>query len=242
MTDIANKTISQIVSDHYQTARVFEKYRLDFCCKGKRPLVAACEEMKIPVEPILRDLYECLSIEEQQPLFLDMSLEELTSYIVRVHHTYVKLSAIPISNYLLKVAGKHGDRFPYMKEVYGLFVQLINDLHHHIHDEEVCLFPAIRSLEQGIAAKTPGPLSIDRMKQEHEDAGNITMKIRQLTNDYTPPAQACTTFILTLESLKAFEEDLHKHVHLENNILFPRVASLLSTLDPLPVKDYAKIN
>jgi regulator of cell morphogenesis and NO signaling len=241
MTDISNKTISQIVTDHYQTARVFEKYRLDFCCKGKRRLVAACEEMNIPVEPILDDLYECLSTQEEQPLFVDMSLAELTAYIVRVHHTYVKFNAIPITNYLLKVAGKHGDRFPYMKEVYQLFVQLVNELHDHMVDEEVSVFPAIRSLEQGGTITTPATSPLERLKEEHDKAGYIMMKIRTLTNDYTPPAQACTTFILTLESLKAFEEDLHKHVHLENNILFPRTASLFSTLDSLQRTDRCTI-
>jgi len=231
MVDLSNKTLSQIVTDHYQTARVFEKYRLDFCCQGKRSLTVACNEKQIPVEDVLTDLYNALSTESGNSEFDKMSLQELVGYIVRVHHTYVKLNAPQISNYILRVATKHGDRFPYMVEVYQLFAELIEELHDHMAKEETQLFPRITLLELNASQNGNTPIlnaPIELMKQEHEQAGVLLSKIRKLTSDYTAPDQACTTFKLTLESLQAFEEDLHKHVHLENNILFPKTLQLFS--------------
>src|SRR5690242_12777850 len=112
MYNLSNKTLSQIVTDHYQAARVFEKYQLDFCCKGKRSLQSACSEFNLPIEDILNELSELLSKHNEELQFNQMSIAELTGYIVRVHHTYVKLNAPMIANYLLKVATKHGARFP----------------------------------------------------------------------------------------------------------------------------------
>jgi regulator of cell morphogenesis and NO signaling len=148
-----------------------------------------------------------------------------------VHHTYVKLNAPLVGNYILKVATKHGDRFPYMVEVYQLYAELIEELHEHMAKEETQLFPRITLLALNASQNGNTPIinaPIEIMKQEHEQAGMLMAKIRSLTNDYTPPEQACTTFKLTLESLKAFEEDLHKHVHLENNILFPKTLQLFA--------------
>ncbi len=233
MVELSNKTLSQIVTDHYQTARVFEKYRLDFCCQGKRSLTAACNEKKIPIEEVLTDLNDVLSAETGNSEFDQMSLQELAGYIVRVHHTYVKLNAPIIGNYILKVATKHGDRFPYMVEVYQLYAELVEALLEHMDKEETQLFPRITLLELN-ASQNGNTLvmnaPVELMMQEHEQAGMLISKIRKLTNDYTPPEQACTTFGLTLESLKAFEEDLHKHVHLENNILFPKATRMARRL------------
>jgi regulator of cell morphogenesis and NO signaling len=231
MYDLSNKTLSQIVTDHYQTARVFEKYRLDFCCKGKRSLLSACEEIQVPFETILEDLSEVISQTDEKSEFDKMSLTELSAYIVRVHHTYVKLNAPQILNYCLKVATKHGDRFPYMKEVYLLFSELVEELTAHMAKEETVLFPRIVLLELNAPENTGTPFldgPIEVMKHEHDEAGAILQNIRRLTNDYQAPDQACTTFRLALDSLKAFEEDLHKHVHLENNILFPKAVQAFS--------------
>ena len=230
MDDLSKKTLSQIVTDHYETARVFEKYRLDFCCKGKRSLVGACEEKEIPVEDVLADLYDVLSTEDQSSGYNDMTLAELSAYIVRVHHNYVKLNSPIILNYILKVATKHGDRFPYMKLVYELFAQLIEELSSHMLKEERVLFPRITLLELNASENTVTSVldePIHVMKDEHEVAGQLTSEIKKLTNNYQAPEQACTTFRVALESLRAFEADLHKHVHLENNILFPKALTLV---------------
>jgi len=230
MEDLSKKTLSQIVTDHHETARVFEKYKLDFCCKGKRPLVGACEEKEIPVQDVLADLYEVLSEDDQSSGFNEMSLTELSAYIVRVHHSYVKLNSPIILNYILKVATKHGDRFPYMKLVYELFAELMEELHAHMLKEEKILFPRITLLELNATENRFTSLldePVQVMKDEHEVAGQLTNEIRKLTNNYQAPEQACTTFRVALESLKAFEADLHKHVHLENNILFPKALAMV---------------
>ena len=230
MDDLSKKTLSQIVTDHYQTARIFEKYRLDFCCKGKRSLLGACEEKNIPVEDVLAELYSVLSTEDKSSGFNEMTLSELSAYIVRVHHTYVKLNSPIILNHILKVATKHGDRFPYMKLVYELFAELIEELNSHMIKEEKVLFPRIALLELNAAENRQTTVldePIHVMKDEHEVAGQLTNEIRKLTNNYQAPEQACTTFRLALESLKAFEADLHTHVHLENNILFPKALALV---------------
>jgi regulator of cell morphogenesis and NO signaling len=232
MKDLSNKTLSQIVTENYQTARVFEKYGLDFCCKGKRPLISACEEKNIPVENILQELYQALGTEEKSSDFKQMSLNELSEYIVRVHHNYVKQNLPLIFNYILKVATKHGDRFPYMKEVYQLFSELRVEFDNHMEKEEKVLFPKIKLLELNASENSTAnylQAPIDMMEQEHDHAGRIMEKIRVLTNNYTAPEEACTTFRLTLESLAAFERDLHQHVHLENNILFPKALQLFTT-------------
>jgi regulator of cell morphogenesis and NO signaling len=229
MQDLANKTIAQIVTDHYQTARVFENYGLDFCCRGKRPLAAACQEKDIAVEHVLDDLYKLLKTDDTRSDFNTMSLTELAEYIVRVHHNYVKQQMPQIFNYVLRVASKHGDRYPFMSQVHALFNELTAELTEHMEKEEKILFPRIKLLELNAAEHPDGhylQAPIQLMEQEHDHAGTIMLKIRELTNNYAAPEQACTTFRLALESLKAFEQDLHQHVHLENNILFPKAIHL----------------
>jgi regulator of cell morphogenesis and NO signaling len=144
----------------------------------------------------------------------------------------VKLNLPQIFNYVLRVASKHGDSFPYMKEVYVLFAELKEEFEQHMQKEEKVLFPKIKLLELNATGNQNAnylQAPIDMMEQDHEHAGMTMQKIRELTNNYTAPEQACTTFRLTLDSLKAFEEDLHQHVHLENNILFPKALQLFAT-------------
>ena len=229
MTELMNQTLSQIVTENYQAAQVFEKYGLDFCCKGKRPLTDACKEKSLPVENVVKDLTQALNSADNQKEFKEMSLTELAEYIVRVHHNYVKQSMPPILMYVLKVATKHGSRFPYMHEVYDLFLEIEEEMTSHMAKEEKILFPRIKLLELNAAQEnTPGYISapVEVMETEHEHAGDTMEKIRVLTNNYQAPEDACTTFRLALASLQAFESDLHHHVHLENNILFPKAIAL----------------
>jgi len=229
MEELANMTLSQIVTDHHQAARVFENYGLDFCCKGKRPLASACREKEIAVEDVLDELYRVLKTEDKKSDFDKMTLTELSEYIVRVHHNYVKQNALLIEKYILRVTSKHGDHYPFMEKVHQLFHELKNELFHHMEREEKVLFPRIKLLElnaaeyEGFSIQTP----IQVMENEHEYAGMLMQKIRELTSNYSAPVQACTTFRLALESLKAFGQDLHQHVHLENNILFSKAIRLL---------------
>jgi regulator of cell morphogenesis and NO signaling len=234
MSELLNKTLSQIVTDNYQAAYVFEKYGLDFCCKGKRPLADACIEKKVNTNALLSELNIALSTKTGGEQFNNMSLTELAEYIVRVHHNYVKQNAPQIFAYVTKVATKHGDRFPYMVEVYRLFAEVQEEMAQHMMKEEKILFPRIKQLEffekpQGSIDYLEAPIEV--MEHEHDHAGSLMQQIRNLSNNYTAPDDACTTHRLTIAALKGFEEDLHQHVHLENNILFPKAIEKFKLLN-----------
>jgi regulator of cell morphogenesis and NO signaling len=235
MNNLLEQTLSQIVTEHHQAARVFEKYGLDFCCKGKRPLRSALEEKELNKQTVLSELETAFARDGMSADYDAMSLTELAEYIVRVHHSYVKLNSPQIFNYVLKVASKHGDRYPHMKEVYELFAEVNAEMESHMEKEEKILFPRIKQLEipELAMGKTidfiAAPIHV--LEAEHDSAGSAMQKIREITNDYTPPEDACTTHRVTLESLRAFEEDLHQHVHLENNILFPKAIAFLEKLN-----------
>ena len=231
MTELLNKTLSEIVTENYQAARIFENYGFDFCCRGKRSLQAVCEEKQLPLEKILPELYKAMETQGPGGDFSSMSLTELCEYIVRVHHGYVKKNMPEILNYVHRVCTKHGDRFPFMTEVYSLFAELAAEMEQHMAKEETVLFPRIKLLELNALANNSGgslaaPIAV--LEQEHDHAGAIMQKIRALTGNYNVQEQICTTFKLALNALKAFEEDLHQHVHLENNMLFPKTARLFA--------------
>jgi|CXWL01.1.fsa_nt_gi regulator of cell morphogenesis and NO signaling len=238
MSELMTKSLAQIVNSNHRAAIVFEKYHLDFCCKGKRSLVIACAESEIKMEDVLAELEETepgnnsgVSIDLQK-----MSLNELVDYIVTTHHSYVKKEMPAILGYLQKVVSKHGDRHPEMIKVLALFTAVKEEMEHHMQKEELILFPRIKEIEQQLAAGSEIKISstyllspINIMEQEHDHAGSMLAEIRRLINDYNPPADACTTYRLSYASLQAFELDLHQHVHLENNILFPKALQLFGS-------------
>lgn len=229
MNTIAEQTLASIVSSNHQTVPVLEKYNLDFCCKGKRTLAEACSEKGLAVDNIAGELeIQINSVRDNKLPFASMTAEQLISYILIQHHFYVKQSMPAILSHLEKVAMKHGDRFPYMVEVLYLFKEISEEMTMHMHKEESILFPRIKEVEALSAIHQKriftdgyiaGPIHV--MEMEHDHAGTLLYRIRELTNDYTAPEDACTTFKVSLAELKEFEEDLHKHVHLENNLLFP---------------------
>ncbi len=230
MTNIEQQTLTAIVKDNYQAVPVLEKYNLDFCCRGKMTLAEACAEKSLATESITDELKSINNgTGKPQMPFEEMNAEQLVSYILTHHHFYVRQSMPGIIAHLQKVATKHGDRFPYMRTVYDLFTTIVRELSLHIDKEEKFLFPKIKEAENLFFSARGDEISagkiqmvIDEMEAEHEEAGDIMQEIRQLTNNYTPPRQACTTFQISLSELKEFEEDLHKHVFLENSILFPK--------------------
>jgi regulator of cell morphogenesis and NO signaling len=238
MTNIAEQTLASIVTANHQTAPVLEKYSLDFCCKGKRTLSQACKEKGLSVEAVTKELEATAKIESTaRTVFSEMKAEQLIGHILIHHHFYVKQIMPVIEEHLTKVAFKHGDHFPYMKEVLRLFTHLKQEMSMHLQKEEVILFPRIKELES-IARYNQkkdivpnyifGPVGV--MENEHDEAGEIMFQIRELTSNYAPPDDACTTFKLVLEELKTFEEDLHQHVHLENNLLFPKAGAILAQI------------
>lgn len=233
MNSILEKTLATIVIENHQAASIFEKYSLDFCCKGKRTLNDACKEKDIDTIVIAKELETALSTEViKHTPFAEMTEDELIGYILIHHHFYVKQSMPIILQHLEKVAIKHGPNFPYMIEVYQLFSEINDEMTSHMQKEENILFPRIKQVvlanKNGVelpeANFIQGPITV--MEHEHDNAGDIMSKIRLLTNNYTAPEGACTTFSVVIAELQAFEEDLHKHVHLENHVLFPKAENL----------------
>ena len=234
MNQLISKTLSEIVNEQGKAASVFEKYHLDYCCKGKRSLQKACEEENVVVENIVEDLENIFSDEVTTIDFKNCKLTDLSEYIVNTHHSYVKKEMPQLITYLQKVASKHGNRHPELYKIAEIFAEISNEMTAHMNKEETILFPRMKELEQNrfepisLIAKTPGYLAlpITIMENEHEDAGNKMNEIRILSNNYTPPEDSCTTFKLLFASLQAFEIDLHHHVNLENSILFPKALLL----------------
>ena len=232
MDNTSRQSIASLVLGNHRIVPVLEKYSIDFCCRGKMNLADACKDKGLELSAVLKDL-EAAGTEEtaRQMPFTDMTETQLVNHIVTRHHYYVKNIMPVIAGHLEKVAFKHGDSFPYMNRVKELFEIIHKEMDEHMKKEESILFPRILEIEKNnrqgnkfSANYISGP--IDRMEREHENAGDIMFEIRSLTNQYTAPAGACTTFRLCLTELKEFENDLHEHVHLENNILFPKALQL----------------
>jgi regulator of cell morphogenesis and NO signaling len=239
MNNLLNQTLAQIVTANHETASVFEKYHLDFCCKGKRPLSEACKEKNLPEEQVIKELDEVIgkAVNKDAALLNYITLAQICDYIVATHHAYVRQNAPQILFYLEKIASKHGGRHPELLTIFRLFTQVNEEMTEHMFKEENILFPRIKQTEQhnteGVAIPIPGyietPIAI--MEHEHDSAGNLLEQIREVTNNYNPPADACTTYRVAFASLQAFEADLHQHVHMENNILFPRAIELIRKLN-----------
>ncbi len=238
MNKLTNLTLAQIVNSNHKAAAILEKYHLDFCCKGKRSLQQACTEQQLSLNEISQELETVFIQNEKADIdFYEMSLSSLCDYIVTKHHEYVKNELPLIYGYLYKVSTKHGDRHPELHKIFQTFAAVKEEMESHMKKEEMILFPRIKELEKLAEKKINVPVSINYfqapihiMEQEHDHAGNLLNEIRSLTADYNTPADACTTYRLSFASLNNFEQDLHQHVRLENNVLFPGTLQLFSYL------------
>jgi len=231
MNELLKKSLAEIVRADHRTAAVFERNGLDFCCKGKRPLAEACQEKGINPEILIPQLEEAQSTPLQITDFNSLPVGELIDHIVNTHHNYVRQELPELMKYLQKVCAKHGDRHPELFSVFDLTATLREDMELHMEKEERILFPRIRSISGADGSGIPVTLiqaPITMMEQEHDQASEIMTRIREITNNYNPPADACTTYRISYAGLRAFEADLHQHVHLENNILFPRAIDSLN--------------
>ncbi len=231
--NITEQTIvGELVAEDYRTASVFKKYGIDFCCNGNRSIADACEKKQITAEPLLDALEQVTQQNNAATAdYNSWSLLLLADHIEKKHHRYVSAKIQEIVPFLHKVARVHGDNHPELKEVYALFAECADELTDHMKKEEIVLFPYIRKMETaGSSATKPhfGTVQhpIRNMMQEHDTEGERFRKIAALTNNYTPPEDACNTYRVTFSLLKEFEEDLNLHIHLENNILFPKSIKL----------------
>src|SRR6188508_1648171 len=236
---LSSLSLAQIVNNNHQAASVFEKYHLDFCCKGKRSLKQACTEQQLSVSKVTEDLENISAKDNNVSIdFEKMDLTQLSDYIVQTHHAYVKNEMPQIHAYLQKVSSKHGERHPELNKIFQTFSAVKEEMEGHMKKEELILFPRIKELQkladnenanlQLNITYLQSPITV--MEQEHDHAGSLLNDIRILSNDYIPPQDACTTYRLSFAALKAFELDLHHHVHLENNLLFPRAIDMFREL------------
>ena len=233
MQSLSNSTLAQIVTQNFRSAAVFEKYGLDFCFKGKRTLEDACSEKKIQPDELIKELESAMKEPSATITPSELPPAELVEYILNNHHAYVSRELPQIMAYLHKVTAKHGPHHPELYRIFETFQAVKAELEQHMLKEEQVLFPSIKMLafaeqkNRDVAAGFPFIKdAISVMEQEHDAAGAGMEQIRELTSNYTPPAGACTTYQLMYASLKAFETDLHQHVHLENYVLFPAAIRL----------------
>ncbi len=235
MNTTIEKNIGEIVAENYRTAQIFKNHRIDFCCKGNRSLKEVAEKNNLDVNLLIEELEMAqLQTNNENIDFTSWALDLLADYIEKKHHRYVE-SQIPVLNqYLKKLCQVHGERHPELHEIYQHFKKSGGELAMHMKKEELVLFPYIRKMvkaklnnatpEKAVFGSVQNPIQL--MREEHENEGDRFRSISDLSNDYTPPADACNTYRVTFSLLKEFEEDLHRHIHLENNILFPRAEEL----------------
>lgn len=230
-----NQIIGELVAKDYRTASVFKKYSIDFCCQGNRTIEEACEKKNIDTKKVLEDLVAMMeSKSESTTDYQSWPLDLLADYIEKKHHRYVQEKTLEIQPYLDKICKVHGERHPELLKIKEEFNANAGELAAHMKKEELILFPFIRKMTQAkmenikVDAAHFGTVinPIQMMMDEHTVEGNRFRKIEELSNNYTPPQDACNTYRVSFSLLKEFEQDLHLHIHLENNILFPKAIEI----------------
>jgi len=229
----SDTTVGAIVADDFRTAVVFEKHGIDFCCGGRISLADICRQKGIDPATLLQKLSAVKNTPvDRSHNYSDWSLPFLADYIVNTHHAYLNQNIEQIAAYTSKIAEVHGGHHPEVIEIAAIFAGIATDMAAHLREEEEVLFPAIKRIDSARkAGNTPEAAdpaiikeALTKLDQEHQAIGDAVHSIRHLANGYVIPGDVCNTFVVTYHKLKEFEDDLHKHVHLENNILFPKAA------------------
>jgi regulator of cell morphogenesis and NO signaling len=231
-----NQIIGELVAQDYRSASIFKKHGLDFCCQGNRTINEACEAKNISTTSVVTDLNAISqSTAETTTDYRSWDLDLLADYIQKKHHRYVTNKIPELKAYLNKIAKVHVGRHPELLEVDQLFSASAFELLSHMKREETILFPYVRNMIANPNAEHPefGTIEnpIQMMMNEHTTEGERFRQIAELTDNYTPPSDACATYKVAFALLKEFEEDLHLHIHLENNILFPRAIAMEQQLN-----------
>lgn len=237
-------TVRDMVGRYPRTRPVFEQYGIDYCCGGGKSLAEAAGEHDLKLPALVDALVKTLEadpskLQADQRDWHSAPLGELVNHIITVHHRYLNTALPRLRSLVPTVLKAHGAQHgETLRQVQDLFNALDAELSSHLMKEEQVLFPYIVAIEAGISSGDPRPPApfgsarnpIRQMEHEHENAGQALAKLREVTHDYTLPADACPTFIAMFEELQRMEADLHEHIHLENNILFPRAIELESNL------------
>ena len=222
--------VGDIVAEDFKFATVFNKYNIDFCCNGMIPLSEACAKANIDVNELLEELNSTTISTSPMIDFKNWQTNLLVDYILKFHHHNIRVNGPKIAKLLDKVCGSHANNHPELIEIQRLFEESLIELYSHLEKEELVLFPYVYELYEAEINKTAlsefhcgsieNPIAV--MMMEHDAEGERYRQIAKLTNEYTAPVDACDSYRLVLEEIKMFEEALHHHIHLENNIVFPR--------------------
>jgi len=225
-------TVADLAVKFPQAIGILNRYNLDYCCNGGRRFVSACTRLNLDARSIFREIVQTSPTQEAEPhgRFETWDTPQLIDYIIQRHHTYTKEALSRIGILLRKVEAAHAEYNPEVVPVREIFEQLSEELLDHMVREEVIVFPAMRTFagpacDCGASPDMRGALNA--MQDEHEEAGVLIKQLRSLTENYTVPPHACPTFQLAWKLLKEFDADLMQHMHLENNILFPRAGARL---------------
>jgi regulator of cell morphogenesis and NO signaling len=228
-------TVRDIALEMPASIRVFERLGIDYCCGGRKPLAEACVERSLEPASVLAAIEEASArVDEHSRDWSQAKLETICKHIVETHHAYVRAELPRMETLAKKVVSRHGATYPELKHIQQFIIALGEELLQHLNKEEMVLFPYITNLERNLASCGPRPLGcfgavsnpIRMMMAERDAAGEAMARTRALSREFTPPEGACPTYRGFYQTLSEFEKDLHQHVHLENNILFPRAIEL----------------
>jgi len=228
-------TVREVAMELPQSTRLFEKLRIDYCCGGHKPLAEACASAGVDVDDVMEMLADVTQSEDTSKLdFQNIPLPELITYILDTHHVFTKSEMERLQALTDKVIAAHGANHPELLQLRELWQRLCADLKPHMFKEEQVLFPYMIAMARAADHKWPAPFApfgtvnnpIRMMMREHDVAGEIVRELRALTSDYKAPADACISYQTLYQALENFETDLHQHIHLENNILFPKAIDM----------------
>jgi regulator of cell morphogenesis and NO signaling len=228
------KSVREVAVEFPGATRIFEKLGIDYCCGGGKALEEACLAAGVSADNVIALLEEAGSTAAEARDWKIAPLSELVAHIVTRHHGFTREELVRVSNLLAKVCSVHGENHPELHRLHTVFQELKHELTSHMLKEEQVLFPYIENLETAVRRGEPVPTPyfgtvrnpVRMMMQEHDDAGQALRDLREVSSNYQVPADGCISFRTLYQALEEFERDLHQHIHLENNILFPRAAEL----------------
>ena len=231
------RTVREVAVELPGATRIFEKLGIDYCCGGSKPLAEACLAAEVAPEKVVALLEQAGNGAPNSVSTRNWStapLSDLAAYIVTRHHGFTREELTRLSELLAKVCSVHGENHPELREIHTVFQELKHEMTGHMSKEEQVLFPYIENLERAVSRGEPAPTPffgtvrnpIRMMMKEHDDAGDALRSLRRVSSNYKVPADGCVSFRTLYQALEEFEKDLHEHIHLENNILFPRAAEL----------------
>ena len=237
MNVITEKTVRELALENVAATKVFESFGIDYCCGGNQTLEQACHKANIHVNQVLRSLEEARQSSSANSTVRNWQTEplgDLISHITNTHHSYTRDAIAGLTPLFAKVCSVHGTNHPELLELRGVFAGLTQELKLHLMKEEKVLFPYIVRMEEAVIEKAPilpppfgtvqNPVAM--MEHEHDSAGNALRTLRALSQGYIAPPDACISYQTLYKALAELEADLHQHIHLENNVLFPRAIEM----------------